>query len=313
MEPHEHLVRVAPEVDLRVLEWAAAGDAGADPGFLLVHGLASNARLWTGLAEELAGAGHRAVAVDLRGHGASSAPDDGYDFATVTSDLVAVIGAVELVRPVVVGQSWGGNIVLELGRRHPGEVAGVVCVDGGVIELARAFPDWDTCRAALTPPPLAGMPYADIERAIRSHHPDWPEAGIQGTLANFDLRADGTITPHLTLDRHLTILRHLWEHHPSRTFGEIGVPVLLLPVEDAHGTDRTGRKRSAVDQAVASIPTAHAHWFTGDHDVHAQSPGAVAEVILGAVSNGWLTGDGAVGMTGQDPSPADGSPASEER
>ncbi len=34
-------------------------------------------------------------------------------------------------RPVVAGQSWGGNVVLELAARRPELVRGIVCVDGG--------------------------------------------------------------------------------------------------------------------------------------------------------------------------------------
>lgn len=87
--------------------------------FLLVHGLASNAQLWGGMSAELAARGHRVVAVDQRGHGLSSKVDDGFDFATLTDDLVAVADAMDLERPVVVGQSWGANVALELAVRHP--------------------------------------------------------------------------------------------------------------------------------------------------------------------------------------------------
>ena len=45
---------------------------GAAHPVLLVHGLSSNARLWDGVSEHLAAAGHPVVAVDLRGHGASA-------------------------------------------------------------------------------------------------------------------------------------------------------------------------------------------------------------------------------------------------
>ncbi len=56
--------------------------------FLLVHGLASNARMWDGVGEELARLGHPSVAIDQRGHGRASKPDDGYDFGTLTNDLL---------------------------------------------------------------------------------------------------------------------------------------------------------------------------------------------------------------------------------
>src|SRR5437867_3156903 len=122
--------------------------------FLLAHGLASNARLWTGVARRLAADGHAVAAVDLRGHGASDAPNDGYDTPTVADDVRLLIERLGWDRPVVVGQSWGGNVALELAVRHQTMLRGVGCVDGGVTELADRFPDWETCRAALTPPDL---------------------------------------------------------------------------------------------------------------------------------------------------------------
>ena len=63
---------------------------GENKGFLLVHGLASNARLWDGLAEQLNVSGHQVAIVDQRGHGRSGKPDTGYDFATITSDLAQI-------------------------------------------------------------------------------------------------------------------------------------------------------------------------------------------------------------------------------
>src|SRR4051812_44231030 len=209
------------------LRWTD-GEPGAVV-FLLVHGLASNARLWDGVATRLAQRGHASAAVDQRGHGQSPKPDDGYDMATVTADLADLIKREGWDRPVAVGQSWGGNVVVELGWRFPELVRGVVGVDGGAIDLASGFPTWEACRAALTPPPLAGTPLVELERRFRSAHPDWPETGITGTLANFEVRADGTVAPWLTLDRHLQILRALWEHEPLRRLADMQVPVLLVP------------------------------------------------------------------------------------
>jgi pimeloyl-ACP methyl ester carboxylesterase len=268
----------------------ARGPAGAaseeSSAFLLVHGLASNARLWDGVAERLALAGHPAAAVDLRGHGRSSKPEGPYDVGTVADDLAAVIEALGLDRPVAVGQSWGGNVVLELASRQPGLVRGIVCVDGGWLEPSHAFPDWEACRTALAPPRLVGRHLSEIESFIRSAHPDWPEAGIRGSLANFEVRPDGTVAPWLTYDRHIAVLRGLWEHHPSERYARLAVPVLLAPADggDPHGTER---KRREVEAALAAIPDATLHWFTGDHDIHAQQPGELARVMLSA-TRGWV-------------------------
>jgi len=206
-------VEVAPGVDLSVLIHRPAAGAGGCGGcgggatdgdgragrpVLAVHGLASNARLWDGVASALVADGHPVAAVDQRGHGLSDKPANGYDFATLTSDLVAVadhLGWVGARRPVVAGQSWGANVAVELAARHPDRVAALVLVDGGTIELSGRFADWPTCEAALTPPPLDGTPLTRMRRWLDGAHPDWPAAGIDATLANMEVLADGTVRP----------------------------------------------------------------------------------------------------------------------
>ena len=89
----ERRVSVAPGVALHV-EWRR-GNPEAAP-FVLVHGLASNLRLWDGVAAQLHALGHTVVALDQRGHGLSDAPEAGYDLDTAVADLLAVIHALGL-------------------------------------------------------------------------------------------------------------------------------------------------------------------------------------------------------------------------
>src|SRR5215218_824629 len=152
---HTQRVPVADGIELAVDTWAPATAAGRS--FVLVHGLASNARMWDGVAARLAECGHRPLTVDLRGHGRSSKPDAGYEMPTVADDLARLVEVLGLDRPIVAGQSWGGNVVLELAARHPDAVGGIVCVDGGWLEPCAVFPTWEACLAALAPPRLAGL------------------------------------------------------------------------------------------------------------------------------------------------------------
>src|SRR3954452_17070240 len=130
-------VPAARDVELAVDRWDA--EVGADrghatrslPPFVLVHGLASNARMWDGVAAALTHLGHDVTTVDLRGHGRSSKPDSGYEVGTVADDLAHLIDALALDRPIVAGQSWGGNVAVELAARHQNSIRGLVCVDGG--------------------------------------------------------------------------------------------------------------------------------------------------------------------------------------
>ncbi len=245
---------------------------------LLTHGLASNQQLWFGAAEALAARGHRVVTFDQRGHGQSSKPDHGYDMATVADDLVLLIEALGLDQPVIGGQSWGGNVVLEATHRHGDKVAGAVLVDGGFLHLRRQFPAWEDCADALAPPPLLGMPLAEITNWVESSASDWPEAGRQATLANFEARADGTIAPWLTFDRHMTVLRGLWEHEPAAVYSAIANPVLIIAAADS--SESRDRKAPGVQEAASALPSASVRWFEpAHHDVHAQHPDDVAATI----------------------------------
>lgn len=275
--PVERLIEVAPGVSLRTL---GRNLAATGAPFLLVHGLASNARMWDGVAEHLARAGHPVVAVDQRGHGRSHKPDHGYDFATVVNDLVVLIDSLAWTTPIVVGQSWGGNVVIELAATHPAVIAGVVAVDGGFIELADRFHTWDECRVTLAPPRLVGTPAATMERWMRDANSDWPESGIIGSMANFEVRADGSIAPWLTFERHMMILEALYNHRPSQRYSSITMPSLLVPA-DTGNVSWTNDKQVAVDAAIAALPRGRAHWFSpAHHDIHAQHPAELAEVLI---------------------------------
>ena len=288
IEPRHEWHPLASGVELHAVHWdppATAPSIGECVPFLLVHGLASNARLWDGVAFHLAQRGHRVVAVDQRGHGLSSKPDEGYDMATVADDLRLFIDVLGWDRPAVAGQSWGGNVVLELAWAHPDSVSMIACVDGGFIDLAGKFPDWTDASNALAPPRLAGTPLADITKWLEASAADWPETGRQGTLANFEVRADGTIAPWLTFDRHLTVLRGLWEHQPSSRYPDVGAPTLLIGA-DTGDVAWSASKHDAVDHAIAALPRGRAVWFSpAHHDVHAQQPAAVGDLLLQAASD----------------------------
>ena len=109
----------------------------------------------------------------------------GYDLETAVADLLALIGALGLERPVLAGQSWGGNVVLELGWRQPEVVRGIACVDGGVIELADWFPTWEDCLTAMTPPRLDHLTLAELEARMKRSSPHFSERAIGAYLHCF--------------------------------------------------------------------------------------------------------------------------------
>ena len=258
---------------LHVVTW----DGGDRLPFLLVHGLASNCRTWERVAGRLCELGHPVATVDLRGHGQSDKPDEGYDFATLCADLVAVLDAVGFARPVVAGQSTGGNIAVDLAARVPGRLAGVAGVDGGALEVARRWPDWEACVTALAPPKLAGSPARLVEARLRAAHPDWPDWGIEVTMANFERLPEGAIRPWLSFDRHLRILRSLWEHRPTQLIPSLEVPLLLVLADS--GDAWMDHKRALAEELAAAAPKVRIEWMSGAHDLHVEHPMALADLL----------------------------------
>jgi len=289
--PTNELVETHNGVKLRVLTWVPVLSNVRVP-ILLVHGLASNALLWEGAAHELVNMGHVAKAVDLRGHGLSEKPDDGYDMQSVTNDVAGLLrnlAANGFERPVVIGQSWGGNVVVELAHKYPELVRGVVAVDGGFLELQEHFPQWEECSVALRPPNLLGTPVSRMRGYMEGAHPDWPKTGIDGSMANFEQLPDGTIRPWLTLERHLKVLRGLWEHKPTHIYKDITVPVMFVPAEGPGGVF-SETKRQAVERALHSVPKVRVEWFSpADHDLHAQHPVRFAQVVHSATIDGFFS------------------------
>jgi pimeloyl-ACP methyl ester carboxylesterase len=100
--------------------------AGAGQPLVLVHGITESRRTWDPLVAPLIDAGYRVIAVDLRGHGASSRVGP-YDLVTMAGDLGAVLQAEDAVDALLVGHSLGGAVVTAYAAGGP--CRGVVNVD----------------------------------------------------------------------------------------------------------------------------------------------------------------------------------------
>ena len=161
---------------------------------ILVHGLASNARVWDAVAALLSAAGRQVLAVDLRGHGASaSVPDPpGSDPTLVAAcDLAWVCASLRWSRVVVVGHSWGGHIALQFASDCPDLVAGLALVDGGWRHASDRWSDLDAVWRMKAPPDLTGWEVDEVREALAGAHPEWSGQAVEATLANLEQRPVG--------------------------------------------------------------------------------------------------------------------------
>lgn len=108
------------------ITWGGQGE----PPLLLVHGATEDGHCFPRVASALS-ATHVVVMPDARGHGESTPPPLGWDYAMQGEDLAAVITALRLERPVVIGHSMGCGAALHLAGEHPELVRALVLEDPG--------------------------------------------------------------------------------------------------------------------------------------------------------------------------------------
>jgi pimeloyl-ACP methyl ester carboxylesterase len=108
------------------LGYLEAGEGG--PPIVLVHGASCDHTYFQPQFEHFRRR-HRVLVVDLRGHGASDAPDQAYTPEVYADDLAWICRALGVRRPVVVGHSMGGIAALALAASHPDLPAAIALLD----------------------------------------------------------------------------------------------------------------------------------------------------------------------------------------
>jgi pimeloyl-ACP methyl ester carboxylesterase len=94
-------------------------EAGTGPLVLFLHGFPEYWWAWHDLLPAVADAGFRAVAVDLRGYGASDKPPRGYDGYTMAADVTGLIRALGERTATIVGSGFGGMVGWTAAAFHP--------------------------------------------------------------------------------------------------------------------------------------------------------------------------------------------------
>ena len=139
-------------------------DAGAGDPVLLIHGFASTHYVnWVspGWVKTLNDAGYRAIALDNRGHGASSKSYEPADYEPdrMASDAAALLDHLGIPKAHVMGYSMGARLSAFLALSDPDKVATLVL--GGLgIGIVEGVGDWDPIAEALVEPDPEGISHA---------------------------------------------------------------------------------------------------------------------------------------------------------
>src|SRR5262249_48279886 len=96
----------------------------------LLAGLGSTAHVFDSLGPKLA-AHYHVIGITRRGFGQSSAPQTGYDARRLGDDVVAVLDALHITDPVLIGHSIAGEELSAVSTYHPGRAVGLIYLDAG--------------------------------------------------------------------------------------------------------------------------------------------------------------------------------------
>jgi pimeloyl-ACP methyl ester carboxylesterase len=264
--------------------------------FILLHSLGATAHSWRLMADFLYSQ-HQLIAFDLRGHGLSSAPEHGYDMATLAEDVISAMARLGLGQVAVVGHGWGARVALVLAARHPALVSHLVLVDCPHVE-PRHWPGMTrekfiseqdstslyTSRARyleLCRHEMLAFWSPSVERIVSTYVEDLPNGQVRERLH----------------ERQQRLIREaLWEDRALSYYGKLTCPVLLVPAADKPRLDEDlperlenadefalAKGRMAV-QVARVIQRCSVLWMPDTtHDIQLQRPQVLARAIASFV------------------------------
>jgi len=158
----------------------AGEQAGEGTPVVLLHGLTATRRYVVMGSRALERSGHRVIAYDARGHGASRpapAPED-YGYEALADDLLAVLDAHAIARAVLAGASMGAHTALRLALTRPDRVAALALItpsfDPGRARDDTELGHWDAL--------AEGLRTGGVEGFVREYQLDAVPAAWRATV-----------------------------------------------------------------------------------------------------------------------------------
>jgi pimeloyl-ACP methyl ester carboxylesterase len=271
------------ELSVRYLDWGGNG-----PPVLALHGLASSAHWYDLVAPRLRDR-YRIIAPDQRGHGKTTQAEGGYDWPTLASDAVGLMGRLDPGGFAVLGHSWGGNVAINVAALHPDRVSALVLIEGGIVAGPSRFaPTWEDFSRRLSPRNVSGTRRDFLERIESQLEMCWDDdvERIVQTMVWED--GQGQIQDILRPENQAQVIWQMWHRPASETWPLISCPTLMVvagPRPDRVGSEFARVKQAGVKAASRAIKGSRVHWVPESiHDIGYHKPQELAEVIDGFLS-----------------------------
>ncbi|MER6910360.1 alpha/beta hydrolase [Streptomyces sp. NPDC000594] len=249
-------------------------ERGTGDPLLLIHGSGAEAATWDGVSGGLAAAGHRVIAYDRRGYGASAHPPV-RDHRRHVADAVAVLERVAGSPATVVGWSAGGNIALALAVARPDLVRRLILVEPPLHGTRLATPAMLAAVARAKWCQLRGRPEegaAHFFRWAAGPSFDAAPAGERNRLLAHARVVLAELDPHP--------YGVMFEHLPLRRISGIRLPVTFLIGANSDPLFRLAHRR-----LVRAVPAIRSEVIPGaGHLVHLDAPEAFTAAVLRATA-----------------------------
>ena len=265
------------DLHVRYLDW---GDHGVP--VMLLHGLASSAH-WYDLVAPHLGNQCRIIAPDQRGHGQTTQAPSGFDWGTLSNDVVGLMDQLDISTAAVFGHSWGANVALNVAARFPDRVFALGLIDGGISRGSRTSSSWEEVRARATPRDISGTREEFLDRLRTQLSFCWNDQveRIVQTMVYED--EQGRMQDILRAENHIQVMRAMWEEPSSGSFPKIVCPTIIIPAgptPERAGTERARLNQEGVEAAAQEITNSRVRWIPETvHDIGYHKPEELARVI----------------------------------
>jgi pimeloyl-ACP methyl ester carboxylesterase len=238
-----------------------------NPPIVLVHGWCDNHNVFARIADHFSQR-HLVISVDLRGHGHSDKPLGDYAIATFAEDVAWMCTYLELPKPLMIGHSLGGAIVLEFAQRYPTLPLALVAIEGVILPPAHIQSGGRELLGALRSPAWRDVIHGFVES---NFSPTDDPALREQALANLE-----TLPQHM----HISVTEQMLRWDAVKAVHNCKVP--LLYIEGGSGLSDLNQLQALCSQLSISrtVGLGHMQMLATPHQVNSQIEAFMAKLAV---------------------------------